>query len=86
MTRNADPAPIAAFGDEWSRHRQDDLGPAELERMWQVYFHIVPWDTLPTDAVGFDMGVAAYLWNGVDFGGRPIHTGRNPIRAAQNAN
>jgi SAM-dependent methyltransferase len=62
MSRNADSTTIASFGDEWSRHRQDDLDPAELKRMWMAYFHIFPWDRLPEDATGFDMGVGSGRW------------------------
>lgn len=56
LTRNADDTTIAAFGDEWNRHRQDSLDTAELEMMWHAYFRIFPWDTLPSGAIGFDMG------------------------------
>lgn len=62
MNRNADDNTIAAFGDEWNRHRQDDLDKVEVERMWLAYFRIFPWDSLPEGAVGFDMGVGSGRW------------------------
>src|SRR5690606_32876944 len=53
---NFDPVTIASFGDEWSRHRQENLTSAELEKMFDDYFHIVPWSQLPPGAQTFDMG------------------------------
>ena len=60
--RNFDHHTVASFGDEWSRHRQSDLDQAELEEMFDHYFHIVPWERLPPDAAGFDMGTGTGRW------------------------
>ncbi len=60
--RNFDQHTVASFGDEWSRHRQSDLDTAELERMFDDYFHIVPWDRLPQNPVAFDMGTGTGRW------------------------
>lgn len=63
MTKgNFDQHTVASFGDEWSRHRQSDLDAAELQKMFDDYFHIVPWERLPPDASGFDMGVGTGRW------------------------
>lgn len=59
---NSDQHTVASFGDEWSRHRQSDLGRAELEKMFDDYFHIVPWERLLPDATGFDMGTGTGRW------------------------
>lgn len=62
MTGNVDQSTIESFGDEWSRHRQADLGTDELGRMFEAYFHIFPWEKLPENATGFDMGVGSGRW------------------------
>jgi len=62
MTENIDKKVVAGFGDEWSRFDQSALSPEELESMFDNYFHIFPWDTLPHDAVGFDLGCGSGRW------------------------
>jgi len=59
---NIDPATVASFGDEWKRHRQDDLSPSERQDLFDAYFDIFPWDRLKSNAVGFDMGVGSGRW------------------------
>ncbi len=39
---NVDPVTVAAFGDEWHRHRQSDVDEAELRRIFDTYFGIFP--------------------------------------------
>lgn len=62
LLRNVDDTTVQSFGDEWSRHRQNDLDQDELQELFRAYFHIVDWKTLPADAVAFDMGVGAGRW------------------------
>lgn len=62
VTQNLDPETVKSFGDEWSRHQQDNLDADELGNMWQVYFSIFPWGELPKNAVGFDMGAGTGRW------------------------
>ena len=53
---NFDAATVASFGDEWSRFDQSNLDEAELGQMFDAYFHLLPWASLPPKAEGFDMG------------------------------
>jgi ubiquinone/menaquinone biosynthesis C-methylase UbiE len=59
---NIDNEVVAGFGDEWSRFDQSALSDAELSRMFENYFSIFPWDKLPPDAVGFDLGCGSGRW------------------------
>jgi SAM-dependent methyltransferase len=59
---NADQATIASFGDQWSRFDQSKLDEKELYRIFNVYFRLFPWHTLPDNAEGFDMGCGSGRW------------------------
>ena len=59
---NVDAATVVSFGDEWSHFDQSALSKAELARAFSVYFKIFPWDALPDDAEGFDMGCGSGRW------------------------
>jgi SAM-dependent methyltransferase len=59
---NVDPPTLAGFGDEWSRFDQSAASPLELQRMFDDYFHIFTWSSLPEHAVGFDMGCGSGRW------------------------
>jgi SAM-dependent methyltransferase len=59
---NADQATIASFGDEWSRFDQSKLDNKELRRIFNAYFRLFPWHTLPDKAEGFDMGCGSGRW------------------------
>lgn len=59
---NLDPHTVASFGDEWQRFDQQAMAPAEAERVFSDYFAIFPWDQLPPDAEGFDMGCGSGRW------------------------
>ena len=62
QTPNLDEATVASFGDEWSRYDQSNLNEAELARIFESYFRIFPWDSLPPQAEGFDMGCGSGRW------------------------
>ena len=62
MTQNLDKQVVAGFGDEWSRFDQSALDESELREMFENYFNIFPWDALPADAVGFDVGCGSGRW------------------------
>jgi len=59
---NLDEATVASFGHEWKTFTQEDLDPAELKNLFDRYFGIFPWDRLPPDAQGFDMGCGSGRW------------------------
>ena len=62
MTGNVDENVVAGFGDEWSRFDQSALEREELERMFDNYFNIFPWEKIARDAVGFDLGCGSGRW------------------------
>ena len=53
---------IKSFGDEWSRFNQSQLPDAEARKIFDEYFSIFPWQALPADATGFDMGCGSGRW------------------------
>lgn len=59
---NIDKETVASFGDEWARFDQDALNDAELAVIFDDYFHIFPWKTLPKEPEGFDMGCGSGRW------------------------
>src|SRR6476661_1987880 len=62
MPANIDEKVVAGFGDEWARFDQSSLDGRELESMFENYFNIFPWNELPRDAVGFDLGCGSGRW------------------------
>jgi SAM-dependent methyltransferase len=61
-TANLDAETVTDFGREWDRFDQSPLDPAELAHMFDDYFAIFPWDSLPADAQGFDAGCGSGRW------------------------
>ena len=59
---NVDEATIAGFGREWTIYDQTPLPAAELEWMFDAYFHIFPFEALAPDAEGFDLGCGSGRW------------------------
>jgi SAM-dependent methyltransferase len=59
---NIDHATVAAFGDEWSHYDQTAAPEEDLLALWQAYFRIFPWEVLPPDAQGFDLGCGSGRW------------------------
>ena len=63
--RNVDETVAAGFGHEWSTFQQDEdhFSASDREAVFQTYFHIFPWDILPADAVGADVGCGSGRWS-----------------------
>ncbi len=59
---NADAHVIAAFGSEWRRFDQTQLSPQEHQAAFEEYFAVFPWERLPPDACGFDLGCGTGRW------------------------
>ena len=59
---NLDTNVVEGFGDEWTRFDQRSVTPEELRREFEHYFSIFPWDALPANAIGFDMGCGSGRW------------------------
>lgn len=62
MSKNIHPQTVKGFGDEWRRFDQSQLSCDEKETLFQRYFSIFPWQDLPKEAVGFDMGCGSGRW------------------------
>ena len=59
---NIDRQVVADFGDEWARFDQSAVADAELRRLFDEYFSIFPWESLPAAAEGFDLGCGSGRW------------------------
>jgi len=62
VKKNLDVDTVNSFGDEWSRFDQTALSEDEARRIFDEYFAVFPWDKLPKDATGFDMGCGSGRW------------------------
>lgn len=64
MTRasNRHESTVAGFGDEWTTFDQVSLDEGELDELFARYFAIFPWNLLPGDAVGVDVGCGSGRW------------------------
>ena len=60
--KNLDKNTVSSFGDEWSRHNQSALKNDEKNFLFNKYFSIFPWECLPSNASGFDMGCGSGRW------------------------
>ena len=61
-SNNMDAETVASFGDEWSRFDQSSMSYSEASEIFMEYFSIFPWDMLPSNPVGFDMGCGSGRW------------------------
>jgi hypothetical protein len=64
LTPNLDTDVAAGFGHEWSSFRQgeSELSPADRQAIFESYFRVFPWDELPANAVGIDVGCGSGRW------------------------
>ena len=62
QSSNVDPETVAGFGQEWAAFDQTALGEDEQVRLFDRYFAIFPFDRLPKDAEGFDLGCGSGRW------------------------
>ena len=61
-SNNMDAETVASFGDEWARYDQSSMSYSEASEIFMAYFSIFPWDMLPSNPVGFDMGCGSGRW------------------------
>lgn len=59
---NIDEKTVLGFGEEWQRFDHSAAEESELENIFEQYFSIFPWDSLPQDAAGFDLGCGTGRW------------------------
>lgn len=63
MTKhNLDSRTVAGFGDEWSRFDQTGMSDEDTQQLFDAYFAVFPWHSLPLNAVGFDLGCGSGRW------------------------
>lgn len=63
VQKNIDSQTLYSFGDEWNKFRQSSLDKKEALRRFDEYFGIFPWDLLPPNPEGFDMGCGTGRWS-----------------------
>ena len=59
---NIDPRTVEDFGREWARFDQSEASREELLREFDGYFRGFPWNALPANAAGFDLGCGSGRW------------------------
>lgn len=60
---NVDERTISSFGQEWSTYDQSCLpNDGKTAQRFEEYFTIFPWDTLPDNPVGVDVGCGSGRW------------------------
>lgn len=59
---NIDTEVVRDFGSEWSRFDQSNLSSVDKAEMFEGYFHIFPWDSLPPNSIGADIGCGSGRW------------------------
>ena len=64
-SQNIDVAVASGFGHEWSTFRQGerDLSAADRAAIFNDYFAIFPWECLPPQSVGMDVGCGSGRWS-----------------------
>jgi SAM-dependent methyltransferase len=60
--RNVDTDVVESFGREWQAFDQSAVPEEELRRIFEGYVAVFPWDALPKDAEGFDLGCGTGRW------------------------
>lgn len=62
MQTNVDVKTVEGFGEEWSKFDQSELDERERLQIFESYFSVFPWENLPKDAIGFDLGCGSGRW------------------------
>jgi SAM-dependent methyltransferase len=63
MTKNnVDAKTVEGFGDQWSRLDQTGMAAEDTQQLFEAYFSIFPWQSLPLNAEGFDLGCGSGRW------------------------
>lgn len=60
--RNLDVKTVNDFGEEWANFDQSELSEEILSKWFDYYFDVFPWQDLPANPVGFDMGSGSGRW------------------------
>jgi SAM-dependent methyltransferase len=59
---NVDDRTVLGFGFEWKTFNQSKVSVEESERLFAGYFSIFPWNKLPLQAAGIDVGCGSGRW------------------------
>lgn len=59
---NLDRVTVEGFGQEWAAYDQSGLIGEEYRKLFDGYFRIFPFDHLPSNAEGFDLGCGSGRW------------------------
>lgn len=62
MNKNIDTKTVSDFGEEWHKFDQSSLSKEEREKIFSTYFSLFPWNDLPKNPVGFDLGCGSGRW------------------------
>lgn len=62
LIENIDPATITGFGKEWAAFDQSKLVGEEYQDLFDAYFAVFPFESLPPSAEGFDLGCGSGRW------------------------
>ena len=60
--KNIDEKVVNDFGREWNKFNHLEIDKNSLQASFESYFSIFPFDILPKNAEGFDMGCGSGRW------------------------
>ena len=60
--KNIDERGVSDFGREWKAFNHNEIDSSSLQSSYDSYFSIFPFEDLPADAKGFDMGCGSGRW------------------------
>lgn len=61
MNNNVDDKVVEDFGSEWGFYNQSNKDE-EFRKIYNDYFKLFPWEIIPKEACGFDMGCGSGRW------------------------
>ena len=61
--KNIDINTAKSFGEEWQKFDQSNLNNKEALERFNEYFHLFPWDSLPDNSEGIDIGCGSGRWD-----------------------
>ena len=62
MSKNVDEKVVDDFGKEWTKFDQSTVPSEELYYTFQQYFALFPFEKLPQNSKGFDLGCGSGRW------------------------
>ena len=97
LPKNIDQATVKGFGREWTTFTQSesDLTAEDRRAIFESYFTIFPWDLLPPQSIGADIGCGSGRWamlvahrvghlHAVDPGAEALTVARNNLAGLDN--